>query len=30
MDKTIRDVIILCVLCIALGCLVGFYFYEYI
>ena len=30
MDKAIRDVIILCVLCVTLGCFVGFYFYEYI
>ena len=30
MDKFIRDVIVLCVLCVALGCFVGFVFYEYI
>lgn len=30
MDKFIRDIVVLCVLCIALGCFVGFYFYEYI
>jgi hypothetical protein len=30
MDKFIRDVIVMCVLCVALGCFVGFVFYEYI
>jgi hypothetical protein len=30
MDKEIRDVIILCVLCVTLGCFIGLYFYEYI